>query len=45
MASLFGHGLVAYTTSILVDSKSSRLLLILAISSAVLPDLYTIQKL
>jgi len=39
MASLFGHGLVAYTTSKLVDSKSSRLLLILAISSAVLPDL------
>ena len=39
MASIFGHGLVAYTTSKLVDSKSSKLLLILAISSAVLPDL------
>jgi inner membrane protein len=39
MASLFGHGLVAYTTSKLIDSKSSKLLLFLAIGSAILPDL------
>ena len=39
MASIFGHGLIAYTTAKLVDSKSSKILLILAISSAVLPDL------
>ncbi|WP_296384224.1 metal-dependent hydrolase [Winogradskyella sp.] len=39
MASIFGHGLVAYTTSKLIDSKSSRLLLFLAIGSAIIPDL------
>ena len=39
MASIFGHGLVAYTTSKLIDSKSSKLLLFLAIGSAMLPDL------
>ena len=39
MASLFGHGLVAYTTSKLIDSKSNKLLLFLAIGSAILPDL------
>ena len=39
MASIFGHGLVAYTTSKLIDSKSNKLLLLLAISSAILPDL------
>lgn len=39
MASLFGHGLVAYTTSKIIDSKSNRLLLFLAISSAVIPDI------
>jgi len=39
MASIFGHGLVAYTTSKIIDSKSNRLLLILAICSSILPDL------
>jgi len=39
MASIFGHGLVAYTTSKLINSKSSKLLLLLAIGSAILPDL------
>ena len=38
MASIFGHGLVAYTTSKIVDSKSNKLLLFLAIGSAILPD-------
>ncbi|WP_047548018.1 metal-dependent hydrolase [Psychroserpens sp. Hel_I_66] len=39
MASIFGHGLVAYTTAKVIDSKSSKLLVFLAISSAMLPDL------
>jgi inner membrane protein len=39
MASLFGHGLVAFTTSKVIDTKSSKLLLFLAIGSAILPDL------
>lgn len=39
MASIFGHGLVAYTTSKVIDSKFSKLLLFLAIGSAILPDL------
>ncbi|WP_299125076.1 metal-dependent hydrolase [uncultured Winogradskyella sp.] len=39
MASLFGHGLVAFTTSKVIDSKSNKLLLFLAIGSAILPDL------
>ena len=39
MASIFGHGLVAYTTTKLIDSKSSKLLLFLAIGSAMLPDI------
>ena len=39
MASIFGHGLVAYTTSKIIDSKSNKLLLFLAIGSAILPDL------
>lgn len=39
MASLFGHGLVAYTVSKVVDSKSNKLLIFLAIGSAILPDL------
>lgn len=39
MASIFGHGLVAYTTSRLVDSKSNTLLLFLAILSSIIPDL------
>ena len=39
MASVFGHGIVAYTTARLLDSKSSKLLVFLAITSAILPDL------
>ena len=39
MASIFGHGLVAYATSKLIDSKSSQLLLFLAIFTAIVPDL------
>lgn len=39
MASIFGHGLVAFTTSKLIDSRSNKLLLFLAIGSAILPDL------
>lgn len=39
MASIFGHGLVAYTTSKVIDSRSSKLLLLLAIISAIIPDI------
>lgn len=39
MASIFSHGLVAYTTSKLIDSKTNKLLLFLAIGSAILPDI------
>ncbi|OUS00457.1 hypothetical protein A9Q86_10825 [Flavobacteriales bacterium 33_180_T64] len=39
MASIFGHGLVAYTTAKIIDSKTSKLLLFLAIGSSILPDL------
>lgn len=39
MASIFGHGLVAYTVAKVVDSKSSKLLIFLAIGSSILPDL------
>ncbi|TXE17626.1 metal-dependent hydrolase [Psychroserpens burtonensis] len=39
MASIFGHSLVAYTVAKVVDSKSSKLLVFLAIGSSVLPDL------
>jgi inner membrane protein len=39
MASIFGHGLVAYTTAKIVDTKSSKLLVFLAIGSSILPDL------
>ncbi|SDR66312.1 inner membrane protein [Formosa sp. Hel1_31_208] len=39
MASLFGHALVAYTTTELIDSKTNKLLVFLAISSAIFPDL------
>ena len=39
MASIFGHGLVAYTVAKVVDSKSSKLLIFLAIVSSILPDL------
>ena len=39
MASVFGHGIVAYTISKVADSKISKLLLVLAIVSSILPDL------
>ncbi|NRD23262.1 metal-dependent hydrolase [Winogradskyella litoriviva] len=39
MASVFGHGFVAYTVAKVIDSKSNRLLLFLAIGSAILPDI------
>lgn len=39
MASIFGHGLVAFTTAKVIDSKTSKLLLFLAIGSSILPDL------
>jgi inner membrane protein len=39
MASIFGHGLVAYAVAKVVDSESSKLLVFLAIGSSILPDL------
>ena len=39
MASIFGHGFVAYTITKISNSKSNRLLMLLAIASAILPDL------
>ncbi|MFD2915575.1 metal-dependent hydrolase [Psychroserpens luteus] len=39
MASIFGHGLVAYTVAKVVDFKSCKLLVFLAIGSSILPDL------
>ncbi|WP_055435128.1 metal-dependent hydrolase [Lacinutrix algicola] len=39
MASLFGHGLVGFTLTKIASSKISKLLLLLAIGSAILPDL------
>ena len=39
MASVFGHGLVAYTVAKVSDSKSSKLLVFLAIISSILPDI------
>ncbi|WP_299098949.1 metal-dependent hydrolase [uncultured Winogradskyella sp.] len=39
MASVFGHGFLAFTIAKVLDSKSNKLLLFLAIGSAVLPDL------
>ena len=39
MASLFGHGLVGFTLTKIASSKTSNLLLFLAIGSAILPDL------
>ena len=39
MASIFGHGLLAYTTAKVIDSKTSKLLLLLAIGSSLLPDI------
>ena len=39
MASLFGHGLVGFTLTKIASSKTSKLLLFLAIGSAIFPDL------
>lgn len=39
MASIFGHGFVAYTTAKLIDTKVSKSLVWLAIGAAILPDL------
>lgn len=38
MASIFGHGLVGFTLSKVVDSASNKILFLLAIVSAILPD-------
>jgi len=43
VASIFGHGLVAYTTSKVIDVKSSKFLIFIAIGSAILPDLDVIS--
>ncbi|WAC01538.1 hypothetical protein N7U66_16450 [Lacinutrix neustonica] len=37
MASLFGHGLLGYTLSKIAERNSNKLLVILAIGSAILP--------
>lgn len=39
MASVFGHGLVGYTLAKVANSKTSKILVFLAIASALLPDL------
>nr|WP_321225343.1 metal-dependent hydrolase [uncultured Psychroserpens sp.] len=39
MASIFGHGLVAYTVAKVADSKTSKSLVFLAILSSILPDI------
>jgi len=38
MASVFGHGVLAYTVSKLMDQKHSKVLLMLAILSSIIPD-------
>jgi len=38
MASIFGHGLAAYTISKVLDTKNLKLLLFLAIVSSIIPD-------
>ena len=38
MASIFGHGIVAFTISKVVNSKEISLLILLAIVSSILPD-------
>jgi len=38
MASIFGHGLAAYTITKVIDRKNLRLLVLLAIFSTILPD-------
>ncbi|WP_067144695.1 metal-dependent hydrolase [Pseudotamlana agarivorans] len=39
MASIFGHGMVGYTLSKIIDQKDLKWLLLCAIFSAILPDL------
>ena len=39
MASVFGHGILAYTITRVIDQKHLKLLMILAIVSAIIPDL------
>lgn len=43
MASVFGHALVGGTLSKILDKKSSRVLFVLAILSAILPDIDVIS--
>lgn len=38
MASIFGHGMVAFTLSKILQRKEDKLLIILAVVSAILPD-------
>ncbi len=38
MASIFGHGMVAYTLAKVIDRKSMRVLILLAIFSSIMPD-------
>lgn len=39
MASVFGHGLVGFTLSRIIDKSQARLLTILSIISAIMPDI------
>ncbi len=39
MASIFGHGIVAYTLTKVIQNNATTLLLILAILSSILPDI------
>jgi len=39
MASIFGHGIVGYTITKVIDNKRAKSLLLMAIFSAILPDL------
>lgn len=39
MASLFGHGVLGYTLAKVIDEKQLKILVFLAISSAILPDI------
>jgi len=43
MASIFGHGLVAFTITKVSDFKAVKLLIVLAIVSSILPDLDVIS--
>jgi inner membrane protein len=38
MASLFGHGMLAYTISKVIDKQDLKILMVLAVISSVLPD-------